>query len=41
MENPSKGPGASFIEGEHPSDPTAVWAILMGWLVAQQFDLTA
>ncbi|MFD3580477.1 hypothetical protein [Streptomyces sp. NPDC058644] len=40
MQNPSQGPGASFIEGEHPSDPTAVWAILMGWLVAAREQIT-
>ncbi|MEU7419711.1 hypothetical protein [Streptomyces antibioticus] len=40
MDNPSKGPGGSFIEGEHPSDPTAVWAILMGWLVSAREQIT-
>ncbi|WP_431782062.1 hypothetical protein [Streptomyces chumphonensis] len=40
MENPSEGPGATFIEGEHPSDPTAVWAILMHWLVAAREQIS-
>ncbi|MEV0177070.1 hypothetical protein AB0I00_38955 [Streptomyces sp. NPDC050803] len=40
MRNPSQGPGASFTEGEHPSDPTAVWAILMGWLVGAREQIT-
>ncbi|WP_432096413.1 hypothetical protein [Streptomyces sp. bgisy100] len=40
MKDPSKGPGGSFIEGEHPSDPTMVWAILMAWLVGAREQIT-
>ncbi|WP_245225019.1 hypothetical protein [Streptomyces smyrnaeus] len=40
LENPSKGPGGSFIEGDHPSAPTAVFAVLMGWLVAAREAIT-
>ncbi|MFD5188485.1 hypothetical protein ACFWMU_10095 [Streptomyces sp. NPDC058357] len=32
MENPSKGPGGSFIEGEHAPDPTMVFTTLMSGL---------
>ncbi|OEV30476.1 hypothetical protein AN219_10620 [Streptomyces nanshensis] len=40
MENPSKGPGGTFIEGDHPSDPTMVFGVLMGWLVAAREAIT-
>ncbi|MET7445251.1 hypothetical protein [Streptomyces sp. NPDC005508] len=40
MQNPSKGPGGSFIEGERPSDPTMVWAILMAWLVGAKEQIS-
>lgn len=40
MENPSKGPGGSFLEGEQPSDPTMVCAILMAWLVGAREQIT-
>ncbi|MFJ1711857.1 hypothetical protein [Streptomyces sp. NPDC088260] len=40
MANPSKGPGGSFLEGEHPSDPTMVMAILMAWLVGAREQIT-
>ncbi|MFF1418284.1 hypothetical protein [Streptomyces sp. NPDC058280] len=39
-EGPSEGPGGSFIEGEHPSDPTMVYAILMAWLVGAREQIT-
>ncbi|MFF5439619.1 hypothetical protein [Streptomyces achromogenes] len=37
---PVQGAGGVVHEGEHPSDPTAVWAILMGWLVAAREQIT-
>lgn len=40
MANPSKGPGGSFIEGEHASDPTMVFTTLMFWLVAAREQIT-
>ncbi|WP_223872254.1 hypothetical protein [Streptomyces sp. SP18CM02] len=40
MQNPPKGPGGSFIEGERPSDPTMVWAILMAWLVGAKEQIS-
>ncbi|MFF2651130.1 hypothetical protein [Streptomyces sp. NPDC058045] len=40
LEVPSSGPGRSFIEGEHPSDPTMVWGILMHWLVAAREQIS-
>jgi len=40
LENPSKGPGGSFLEGENPSDPVAVWAVLMHWLVSAREQLS-
>lgn len=40
MENPSKGPGGTFLEGEHPSDPTMIMAILMAWLVGAREQIT-
>lgn len=40
MQNPSKGPGGSFIEGDQPSDPTMVWAILIAWLLEAREQIT-
>ncbi|MFJ2909556.1 hypothetical protein ACIO8F_09070 [Streptomyces sp. NPDC087228] len=40
MENPSKGPSGSFIEGEHASDPAMVFTTLMFWLVAAREQIT-
>jgi hypothetical protein len=40
MDNPSKGPGGSFIEGENPSDPTMVWSTLGHWLVAAREQIS-
>lgn len=40
MADPSQGPGSSFLEGEPPADPVAVWAILMGWLVGAREQIT-
>ncbi|WP_156723515.1 hypothetical protein [Streptomyces apocyni] len=40
MENPSKGPGGSFLKGESAPDPVAVWGTLMGWLVAAREQIT-
>ncbi|MFI0142102.1 hypothetical protein, partial [Streptomyces luteogriseus] len=40
MQNPSQGPRASFNQSDHPSDPTADWAILTGWLVAAREQIS-
>lgn len=40
MQNPSQGPRTSFIQSDHPSDPTADWAILTGWLVAAREQIS-
>ncbi|MCX4683929.1 hypothetical protein OG401_06315 [Kitasatospora purpeofusca] len=41
LADPSKGPGGSFIEGDNPSDPVAVWAVLMHWLVSAREQISA